>query len=268
VAATIAAGVTTAFGAAVAFLTSPIGLVVLAIAVLIAIVILLVKNWDTIKECASKVWEWIKNVFSGVGQWFKDKFTEAWDNIKKIFSKAGEFFGGIWDTIKEKFSAVGSAIGDAVSGAFKTVVNSIIGFAEKTINGFIKGINKVINLVKSIPGFGGLEELKLLDIPKMASGGLPNMGQMFIAREAGPELVGNIGSSSAVVNNDQIVESVSRGVYTAVLEAMSGMGAESNTPTTINLNVDGNQFARLFLPYFNAESKMTSSNLNIVRVGI
>ena len=48
-----------------------------------------------------------------------------------------------------------------------------------------------------------------------ADGGFPSMGQMFIAREAGPELVGTIGSRSAVVNNDQIVESVSAGVYRA-----------------------------------------------------
>ena len=34
---------------------------------------------------------------------------------------------------------------------------------------------------------------------------------MFIAREAGPELVGTMGSSTAVMNNEQIVESVARG---------------------------------------------------------
>ena len=45
---------------------------------------------------------------------------------------------------------------------------------------------------------------------KFASGGLVNEGQMFIAREAGPELVGTIGNRNAVVNNDQIVPSVSQ----------------------------------------------------------
>ena len=42
-----------------------------------------------------------------------------------------------------------------------------------------------------------------------ATGGFPNEGQMFYANEKGPELVGNIGNSTAVVNNQQIVESVS-----------------------------------------------------------
>ena len=54
-----------------------------------------------------------------------------------------------------------------------------------------------------------------------ASGGAFGAGQMFIAREAGPELVGTIGGNTAVMNNDQIVASVSAGVYQAVLSAMS-----------------------------------------------
>lgn len=48
-----------------------------------------------------------------------------------------------------------------------------------------------------------------------ASGGMVDAGQMFVAREAGPELVGTIGNQTAVVNNDQIVASVSQGVYEA-----------------------------------------------------
>lgn len=70
-----------------------------------------------------------------------------------------------------------------------------------------------------------------------AKGGFPDMGQMFIAREAGPELVGNIGSRTAVVNNDQIVDSVSTGVYQAVVAALgSGNGDGDNTQIVINLD--------------------------------
>lgn len=59
---------------------------------------------------------------------------------------------------------------------------------------------------------------------------------MFIAREAGPELVGNIGGRSAVANNDQIVEAVSMGVYQAVSAAMSSGGDGDSTRITINLD--------------------------------
>ncbi len=54
------------------------------------------------------------------------------------------------------------------------------------------------------------------NITKYANGGLPNMGQMFVAREAGPELVGTIGGHTAVMNNNQIVASVSDGVFNAL----------------------------------------------------
>lgn len=60
------------------------------------------------------------------------------------------------------------------------------------------------------------------DITAYAGGGLPPVGQMFVAREAGPELVGKIGSHTAVMNNDQIVGSVSDGVYRAMITANRG----------------------------------------------
>ncbi len=54
-----------------------------------------------------------------------------------------------------------------------------------------------------------------------AEGGFPTTGQFFMARESGPELVGQIGNRTAVANNDQIVESVSQGVYNAVVTAQA-----------------------------------------------
>ena len=69
------------------------------------------------------------------------------------------------------------------------------------------------------------------------SGGLPPLGQMFVARESGPELVGNIGSHTAVMNNDQIVSSVAYGVENAVTRAMRN----ANKGTQVfNLYLDEN----------------------------
>lgn len=74
-----------------------------------------------------------------------------------------------------------------------------------------------------------------------AKGGFPDLGQMFIAREAGPELVGNIGSKSAVVNNDQIVDSVAQGVYSAVVSAMTRVQTGNNGTQAVNVYLDGKQ---------------------------
>jgi hypothetical protein len=73
-----------------------------------------------------------------------------------------------------------------------------------------------------------------------AQGGFPAVGEAFIARENGPELVGTIGGRSAVANNDQIVEAVSQGVYSAVVEAMRGY-SDGQSGQEINLYLDGKQ---------------------------
>ena len=70
-----------------------------------------------------------------------------------------------------------------------------------------------------------------------AQGGFPDMGQMFIARERGPEMVGKIGSRNAVVNNNQIVEGVANGVYNAVVSAMATVG--NNQGSNVNINLVG-----------------------------
>lgn len=53
---------------------------------------------------------------------------------------------------------------------------------------------------------------RLSAMPLYAYGGFPTTGEMFIARESGPEMVGQIGHGTAVANNDQIVEGVASGV--------------------------------------------------------
>lgn len=62
-----------------------------------------------------------------------------------------------------------------------------------------------------------IQEIRL---PQFEKGGFPTQGQMFIAREAGPELVGNIGNKATVANNDQIIQGIRQGVYDAVSAAM------------------------------------------------
>lgn len=247
----IATAVTTGFGAAVAFLTSPVTLIILAIGALIAIVVLLVKHWDEVKAFATKCWEGIKEAWNKACDWFNEKVikpiveffkkmweglkdgakkawdgiknawektkewfnekviqpvanffkdmwnglkngaTNAWSNIKSAFSSVGSFFTNIWNTIKSTFTSIGTTIGNAIGGAFKTVVNAIISFAENTINGFIRSINLAIGLINKIPGVN-IRTLSLLSIPKLAKGGIvnnPGRGVPAIIGEAGKEAV-------------------------------------------------------------------------------
>lgn len=90
-------------------------------------------------------------------------------------------------------------------------------------------------------------------ITAYAAGGIPTSGQMFIAREAGPELVGTIGGDTAVMNNDQIVGSVSDGVYRAVMAAMSQSGGGGS----FNLYLDGKQITDAVVQRVNNETMAT-----------
>lgn len=194
--------------------------------------------WSTVVGWFTTKWNGIKSVFSGVGSWFKSKFDDAWEKIKGVFSGWSAFFSDLWTSISTTFTDLGATIGDAVGNAVKAGVNSLIAWVENTINGAIKMINDVISAVNGITGPFGVTVplLEKIKIPRLASGGYVDDGQLFIAREAGAEMVGSMNGHTAVANNDQIVEGIYRGVYDAVTAAMSQNGGGS---TDVNVYLDG-----------------------------
>lgn len=86
------------------------------------------------------------------------------------------------------FTSIGTTIGNAIGGAFKNVVNSIIRFAENTINGFIRAINGAIGLINKIPGVN-IKRISTLNIPKLAKGGIIDSPTLAMVGEAGKEAV-------------------------------------------------------------------------------
>ena len=95
-------------------------------------------------------------------------------------------------------------------------------------------------------GFGALTSF-VGKIKFFENGGFPDVGQMFIAREAGPELVGTIGSKSAVANNYQI----ENGIYRAVRQAMlEGRAYEKGGDLYITIkNDDGTTIEKVIKNY-------------------
>ena len=124
---------------------------------------------ETVKSFFINLWEGIKVVFSAVVGFFTTIFTNAWNGIKNAFSSVTSFFSNIWETIKSMFTKIGSAIGDGISGAFKSVVNAVINFAENSINGFIRAINKAIGVINNIPGVE-ITKITELSIPRLKIG--------------------------------------------------------------------------------------------------
>ena len=75
---------------------------------------------------------------------------------------------------------------------------------------------------------------------------------MFIAREAGPELVGSIGRKTAVANNDQIVSGIESGVYRAIIAANSTNKGGAQTIRIIN-EIDGDVVGEKVIQYHNGK---------------
>lgn len=84
-------------------------------------------------------------------------------------------------------------------------------------------IQRIINKLNQLPGrvsitvdmrqFGSIS-----GVNTYASGGFVDEGQLFIAREAGAEMVGGIGRRTAVANNDQITDGIAQAVFDALAE--------------------------------------------------
>lgn len=88
-----------------------------------------------------------------------------------------------------------------------------------------------------------------------AEGGFANVGEFFLAREAGPELVGRIGHRTAIANNDQITEGIAVATYNAMARALAETGGRGNIPSTIVVNV-GNR--KLYEGYGEYKDEMSN----------
>ena len=116
----IATTATSAFGAVMAFITSPVTLVILAIGALIAIGYNLIKNWDLIKTTAINVFNWLVNFFESVGRKIINAFEGMYDIGKNIVE-------GIWN---------------GISGTAGWLYNKVKSFA----NGIIDNIKKALGI--------------------------------------------------------------------------------------------------------------------------
>lgn len=150
------------------------------------------------------------------------------------------------DSIKSKDKTLKNYTGEITKAKdeIRPANKTLTGFTAK-ITSFLNGIkNRFLDVTARITGKkadgGVFSGGSWKPIKKYAVGGLPNMGQMFVAREAGPELVGNLGGHTAVMNNDQIVSSVANGVAQATERVLrSYIKSNGNGGQPIQIVLDG-----------------------------
>lgn len=224
----------------------------------------------TIKDMIAKFWKWeldskfgkiISGMIAKFLKWVLDsKFGKTIPNMIAKLAKwiLGDGFG---KTISGFIATLfGWKKGDKFKKTIPGFIAQLIKFSDlikgkKTLGGFTANIvsfaNKIAN--KALDFVANITGTKQNKATKKANGGIYSggmwhniahyavgtdnapAGQLFVAREAGPELVGTIGSHTAVVNNDQIVASVSDGVYRAVKSAIG----TNNQNVNVTFKVEG-----------------------------
>lgn len=152
-----------------------------------------------------------------------DMATDVFTNMVTISGKMADF-GKEMKNYYDKIKDIKVNIMDNMVNCMNDVIDFAVRIKNEVdinkVNDFTKAIKDLTTAVKDLPTSKTLTITAIYKTsgtaPKQfATGGYPETGQMFIAREAGAELVGNIGRKTAVVNNEQIVASVSRGVAEA-----------------------------------------------------
>lgn len=124
---------------------------------------------------------------------------------------------------------------DAIRQTLQEVSNEVI----KMLNNLVREANKLASLTGgkhySYASNYIMKKASMFDIGKFAEGGFPRAGELFIANEAGPEMVGRIGNRTAVGSSDQIENAI----YMAVLTAMSQVMAQSSSqPIELNQKIE------------------------------
>ena len=166
-------------------------------------------GWSTVKK-------WVGSIPS-VSQAVK-LAKSGWSSVKSWVGSMPKLSAGI-KLVKSGWSSVKSWLGNLNFNLGFKLPKIKVNWGSKTVAGFT---------ISYPTGFS-----------TYAKGGFPDIGEMFIAREAGPELVGRIGSKTTVANNDQIVDGISEGVYAAVLAAMRA--SERDGTQSVNVYLDGRQ---------------------------
>lgn len=247
-----------------------IAAVIVPIPTLVAIGIIalgfLIKHWDEFKKFVSDVAKEIGSKFEGL----VEAGEELSSGLIKVLTGLNDFLFGVftmnWKLAFDGIVTFTSGLFQTLRGAIISILNPIIDIMNLLIDGLnlIKGVN-----IPKIPVFKDSnlnQPVNMGDFAKInqyATGGIPDQGEMFIARETGPEFIGRIGSRSAVANNDQIVDSVSKGVAEAISEVFSSQN--NNSPITLVVNVGGN---RLYEEVINAANRMnTRAGRSLIVVG-
>ena len=188
----------------------------------------IIDKWWNEKIAPWFTWEKWQGIVDNAKLGMNNKFNEWRENFNIIDKWWNEKIAP-WFTW-EKWKQLGQTALDSLRTAFENFRLPDIKMPHFEIDYETQGL-----IAKAFQTMG-LAGKPTLRVNWYAEGGLPDIGEMFIAREAGPELVGRIGNSNAVVNNQQIVQAVSQGVAQAVSSVIGQGFGNITVPVYLGTN--------------------------------
>ena len=191
-----------------------------------------------------------KNLVLGFVDGMKSENKSLSDGVKNVLS----------NSLTEKVAKdYGKEFGEKLSTAIKNALSIGKIFNSMGISLSVSFSQWVSSDKKKVYEALGLSGWPSLNWYTYASGGFPSMGEMFIAREAGPELVGSIGRKTAVANNDQIISGIEAGVYRAMVAANNGKSGSNQTIRIVN-EIDGDVVGEKVIQYHNGRVLQTGAS--------
>jgi phage-related protein len=182
----------------------------------------------------NEVWDVARAKFSET----KDAITSEIQNFYTQINALSLTFG---NTFKTSMSEYLNKTYDGIYNTFDAIRQTLQQVSDEVtrmLNQMVSDANSLAGLTgKKYSHVGGytMQQAQRFNIEMFANGGFPRSGEMFIAREAGAEMVGSIGGKTAVANNDQI----ERAIFNAVLTAMSqAMANGSGQPIELNQKIE------------------------------
>lgn len=227
----------------------------------------ILKDYDLttgeIKGFWTKLWERLTISGNDMTTEMLQNNLEIESSYKGSFSSVDNYIGHTESVIEELTKKI-----DENNGAFNEIdtskaINQIDSMrksfsqAYEKANWFNTSLGNMRTAIKNIPQGSIRTTASGIEFKKYADGGFPEMGQMFIARENGPELVGNIGSKAAVANNDQIIDGIAQGVKSGVAEVMGGQTQKQ----PVVVYVGNKKVYSGYGSYANSENNMYGTNV-------
>ena len=169
-----------------------------------------------IGKIVSDGFDFIKTQAEGVISWIKNKFSGSSSSGNNANSLPGVgALGAIKLPVGTGTLGIGAGVGLGISGGIQWWKDMIGTWKDSDKSTGTKVLESIKHTLWDLSPIGALVNLGK-KIFGFADGGFPDAGQLFIAREAGAEMVGSLGGHTAVANNDQIVEGIREGVEAAM----------------------------------------------------